>query len=51
MTNLETAAELYAQRKQAAYVAKRGGRVPALAAFEVYVWAFNRFISNPDLRD
>lgn len=51
MSNLEAAAEIYAQRKQASYVAKRGGRVPAKAAFDVYVWAFNRFVSNPDLCD
>lgn len=47
-TNLEAAAEQYAQRKQAEYVAKRGGSVPASAAFNVYVWAFNRFLAKPD---
>jgi len=48
MNNLEAAAEAYAQKKQAEYVAKRGGAVPPKAAFDVYVWAFNSFINNPD---
>lgn len=49
VTNLEAAAEAYAQRRQAEYVTKRGGSVPVRAAFDVYVWAYNRFIANPDL--
>lgn len=49
MTNLQAAAEEYAQRKQAQYVAKRGDRVPARAAFDVYMWAFNRFVNNAEV--
>jgi hypothetical protein len=48
MTNLEAAAEAYAQKMQAAYVAKRGGSVPANVALGVYIWAFNRFMQNPE---
>jgi hypothetical protein len=48
MTNLEAAADAYAKDKQAAYVAKRGGSVPVKAALDVYLWAFNRFVANPD---
>lgn len=48
MSNLEAAAEAFAQQKQAAYVAKRGGSVPAKVAFDVYLWAFNSFLKNPD---
>lgn len=48
MTNLEAAAEAYAQRMQRAYVEKRGGRAPVDAAFNVYVWAYKRFVANPD---
>lgn len=51
MTNLETAAADYARRKEAAYIAKRGGRVPASAALGVYLWAFNRFTANPERND
>ena len=47
MSNIEAAAEAYAQKMQAAYVAKRGGRVPVKAAFDVYLWAFNSFMRNP----
>jgi hypothetical protein len=48
MSNIEAAAEVYAQRKQREYVMKRGGSVPARAAFDVYMWAFQRFMRNPD---
>ncbi|WP_164898552.1 hypothetical protein [Mesorhizobium sp. M7A.F.Ca.MR.362.00.0.0] len=48
MTNLEAAAEAFAQNEQRKYVEKRGGAVPWLAAFNVYVWAYNRFIANPE---
>ena len=48
MTNLEAAAEVYARRMEAAYIAKRGGRVPVKVAFDVYCWAFNRFVANPE---
>lgn len=47
MTNLEAAAEAFAQKKQAAYIKKRGGSVPAKAALDVYLWAFKSFIANP----
>lgn len=47
-TNLEAAAAEFARRAEAAYVAKRGGTVPAQAALNVYLWAFNRFIANPE---
>lgn len=47
-SNLETAAAQYAEHMQAKYIAKRGGSVPASAALDVYMWAFNRFMANPD---
>lgn len=47
-SNLEAAAEAYAQRKQRQYVMKRAGSVPAKAALDVYLWAFSRFMANPD---
>lgn len=48
-TNLEAAADAYAQQAVAKYVAKRGGSVPLNAAFNVYMWAFNRFVANPEI--
>lgn len=48
MSNLEIAADHYAKQKQASYIAKRGGSVPAKAALDIYLWAFNRFIANPE---
>ena len=49
MSNLEHAAADYARRKEAAYVAKRGGSVPPNAALNVYLWAFERFLANPEV--
>lgn len=49
MSNLEHAADGYARRKEAAYVAKRGGAVPPRAALNVYLWAFDRFMANPEV--
>ena len=49
MSNLEAAADAYAKQKQAAYIAKRGGSVPAKAALDIYLWAFNKFVSNPEV--
>lgn len=51
MSKLEAAAERYARRKEAAYIAKRGGSVPAGAALNVYMWAFNKFMANPEDAD
>lgn len=48
MTNLEAAAEHYAQEQQRKYVMKRGGSAPESAAFAVYFAAFKAFIANPD---
>ena len=49
MSNLEHAAADYARRKEAAYVAKRGGAAPPNAALNVYLWAFERFMANPEV--
>lgn len=49
MSNLEAAADAYAKQKQAAYIAKRGGSVPAKAALDIYLWAFNKFVANPEV--
>ena len=47
--NLEAAAEAYARKMERAYVVKRGGRVPTNVAFNIYLWAFNRFLANPEI--
>ena len=46
--NLEAAADHYAREQSRKYVEKRGGAAPVQAAFDVYMWAFNRFMANPD---
>lgn len=48
MTNLEASALDYARRQERAYIAKRGGSVPIAAALNVFMWAYNRFLSNPE---
>lgn len=45
LSNIEAAADAYAKRKEAAYIQKRGGHVPANVALGIYIWAFNRFVA------
>lgn len=51
INNLEAAATAYARRMEAAYINKRGGRVPVNAALGIYIWAYDRFIANPEIAD
>lgn len=48
MTNMEAAATAYAREREAAYIRKRGGAVSARAAFNVFCWAYDRFMKNPE---